>query len=331
MEKGGWGKKGGYGKGWGKERKPPPGLPEDFVVDETARITGIVETYYKWHGYGFIKPETPGAVPNDKIFVHWSSIQTNDRFPFLMKDQAVEFNMVKWTEGMGETKIQTLRAKQVTMPGGAPIAVQDDLDSEKKTFVGGQILRYTGHLKFYNPSKGFGYVTLDAGFKLDEPVPTELKVEDSEVNAGGQRPKTKLENIKVEFGIVKNRRGQFLAYNMTLPGGHPLTKENVEHKQVLGDQTYQGVISFYNWQQGWGFVVPSDPTALPDAVTEKLAQMAADTKAKGKTVQHEHGLYFSRADVQPTCKAAKDLAVTFTLYTDDKGAGACEIKSVAPE
>ena len=28
-----------------------------------------------------------------------------------------------------------------------------------------------------------------------------------------------MENVDVEFGIVKNKRGQYLAYNMTMPGG----------------------------------------------------------------------------------------------------------------
>merc|ERR1719324_1525748 len=135
--------------------------------------------------------------------------------------------MQKWTEGWGDKKTLTLRGKKITMPGGANIAVQEGVDKEKKTFVGAQNLRYSGKLKFFNPMKGFGYITIDEGYKFEgETVPTEIKVEGSEINAGGKRTRTKLENLAVEFGIVKNRKGtDFLAYNVTLPGGIAVTKE----------------------------------------------------------------------------------------------------------
>jgi len=330
---GGWGKgkggKWGWGKGWskGQEKKSPPSLPEDFAVDTEARYKGTVESYWKWHGYGFIKPEQTGLVPGDKLFIHWSSIQTEDRFPFLLKDQEVEFGLQKWTEGWGEKKTLTLRGKKITMPGGANIAVQESVDKEKKTFVGAQNLRYSGKLKFFNPMKGFGYITLDEGYKFEgETVPTEIKVEGSEINAGGKRTRMKLENLAVEFGIVKNRKGtDFLAYNVTLPGGIAVTKETVEHKQVIDGSTCQGEISYYSWQQGWGFITPAPGVVLPEIVKTKLAAMVEALKAKGKTVQQENALYFTKTDVNQGVKAAKGLAVTFTLYTDDKGAGACNI------
>mmetsp|Transcript_73506 Transcript_73506/g.204240 ORF Transcript_73506/g.204240 Transcript_73506/m.204240 type:complete len:335 (+) Transcript_73506:1-1005(+) len=330
---GGWGKGGwgngfgkGFVKGWGKqEKRSPPSIPEDFVVDTETRYKGTVDSYYKWQGYGFIKLDQAGVVPNDKIFVHWSNIQSNDRFPFLPNGYEVEFNILRWTEGWGANKTLTLRAKNVTAPGGSPIQVQDGIDAEKKTFVGAQTLRYSGKLKFYQPSRGFGYVTLDEGYKFDEPLPTDLRVEEAEMNCGGRRPTMRMVDLTVEFGIVKNRRGNFLAYNLTLPGGAVLSKENLEHRTTLEGQLYNGTVSFYNLRQGWGFITPSASQPLPPTVAAKLEQAVAEAKAKGKTIKQENALYFIKSDVLQGCKIAQDFEVTFELYTDDKGAGACKV------
>merc|ERR1712113_982877 len=130
--------------------------------------------------------------------------------------------------------VETLRAKFVTMPGGSNIAVQDEEDAKNKTFVGGQNLRYTGTLKWYSPQKNMGSVTLDEGYALDADVPKQLQVEEQEVNCGGKRPKMKLENVAVEFGIYKNKKGQYRVYNMCLPGGAIMGRENIEGRVALG-------------------------------------------------------------------------------------------------
>eukprot|EP00929_Paragymnodinium_shiwhaense_P045023 TRINITY_DN23057_c0_g1_i3.p1 TRINITY_DN23057_c0_g1~~TRINITY_DN23057_c0_g1_i3.p1 ORF type:complete len:120 (+),score=20.96 TRINITY_DN23057_c0_g1_i3:68-427(+) len=95
---GGYGKGWGWGKGSGMPRKSALAIPEDHVIDKEARYTGTVSTYYKWKGYGFIKLSQEGVVPHDTIFVHWSNVQTDDRFPFLVKDAQVEFGLFKWME-----------------------------------------------------------------------------------------------------------------------------------------------------------------------------------------------------------------------------------------
>merc|ERR1719158_2419116 len=84
--------------------------------------------------------------------------------------------------------IWTLKAKSVSMPGGNLIAVQDEMDAQTKQFVGGQHLRYTGQLQFFNPKRGFGWLTMDDGYALTEPVPKEMRVDLPEVNAGGKQP-----------------------------------------------------------------------------------------------------------------------------------------------
>merc|ERR1719172_254361 len=119
----------------------------------------------------------------------------------------VEFSVEKTRHW--QTNLMTLRASNVTMAGGLNVAVQDDIDAQEKDFVGGQHLRYTGTLKFFNPRLGFGYVTMDQGYDVDASVPSDLRVETMEVNSGGRRP-LPMQNIAVEFGIWKDeRRGKY--------------------------------------------------------------------------------------------------------------------------
>lgn len=302
-------------------------VDDDFAVDPAARFAGTVAFYSKLKGYGFVELDQKGFVPNDTIFVHWRNIQSEDRFPFLYKGIVVEFGILKWKE-QGKT---TLRAKEVSMAGGVAVSLQDKVDAEKKTFVGGQDLRYTGTLKFYNPKQGYGYVAIDAGYAVGADVPAELRVERSEVNSGPASPGW-MQDLKVEFGIWKTTRNVCKVYNMTLPGGMPVTTAALEHRAPLGGQTYRGEVTMWNWKQGWGFVKPDASVPLPPAVVEKLAEQTqvATEKAtsKGKTCSGEQLLYFRKVDVPMGTRLQKGSQVMFQLYTDDKGAGASQIQTV---
>merc|ERR1719343_1100221 len=214
-------------KPWVKKDAPPRGVVTDtFKVSEAQRFTGTVTAYYKLSGYGFITMDTKGLVPDDKLFVYWSSITSADRFPLLNKDMKVSFS-IKKEEKKGK---QVVSASNVTTELGQPIALQDESDT-KKTFVGGQFIRYTGTLKFYQPKNGYGYIQIDEGFQYDqEGVPKEIRVETAEVNAGGQNAGD-MKDVKVEFGIWKTQKGAFKAYNMTAPGGDPLPAGTPEPKK----------------------------------------------------------------------------------------------------
>jgi len=212
---GGWGK-GGWGGGKGKDRAPPKNtVPADFAVTPEQRFTGKVESYYKFNGYGFITPDQAGVLPGDRVFVHWEGITSTDRFPSLVKDMVVEFSVEKVEKG----DVSTLRAINLTGAGGAAVSLQDSTDAEKKSFVGGQNLRYTGQMKFFTWKKGFGYIAIDDGFQYgEEVVPKEIRAELAECNAGGANPADMKETL-VEFGIWKTKKGAYKAYNVTLPGG----------------------------------------------------------------------------------------------------------------
>merc|ERR1712039_327946 len=248
-------------------------------------------------------------------------IQTDDRYPHLMKDMVVEFSLMKWKD----RGVETLRAKNVTMPGGGNIAVQDEEDAKNKTFVGGQNLRYTGTLKWYSPQKEMGKVTLDEGYALDADVPKELQVEEHEVNCGGKKPKMAMEKLAVEFGIYKTKKGQYRVYNMCLPGGAAMSRESVEGRVPLGPTLYSGVIHYSTW--GWGHIKPNPGQPLPIKVRQKMAETLAEAKKKAKPgITPEEILYFNKDDcAKDFYKPTKDTKVKFKVYSDNKGVGACEI------
>jgi len=316
--------------GQGEHSTRVPTVPEDFAIDPNARFLGTVSFFSKLKGYGFIELTEKGVIPEDRLFVQWRSIKSDDRFPFLSKDMEVEFSVNKWT-GMGPRGQVSLRAKDVTMPGGMQVHLQEEMDAKSKAFLGGQDLRYTGTLKFYNPRSGYGYISVDPGFQPPEGelIPTELRVECSEVNAGGQQP-VFMENLQVEFGIWKTSRDVPKAYNVTLPGGVPLTQPNLENRQTQNGQMYRGEVQMWNWK--WGFIKADASPPLPENVQAKLTQQTLDAKKRaeerGKTGSEEELIYIRRDDVESGVKLQKGSQVMFQIYLDDKGVGAFQVQAI---
>lgn len=306
-------------------------VPPDYEVDHDARYSGTVDFYSKLKGYGFIEVGDKGALPEDRIFVQWRNIDSKDRFPFLVKGLEVEFGIMKWRDSSRRGQV-SLRAKNVTLPDGASVHLQDEIDAAKKQFIGSQEGRYTGNMKFFNPKAGYGYITVDPGFVVEGvSIPTELRVERSEVNAGGKQPQW-MQNLAVEFGIWMTSRGVPKAYNVTLPGGAALTQSALENRQALGGQTYRGEVQMWNWKQGWGFIKADASVALPPHVQAKLTQQTqtAQQKAasKGRTGSDEELLYVRRSDIAPGVKLQKGSQVMFQIYVDDKGVGAFEVQTI---
>lgn len=301
-------------------------LPAGSTVDKTKRYEGTVISYRKWSGYGWVKMNETGIVPDDKVFVFWKSIQTVDRFPFLNQDLTVEFGLHPYKSKKAKDAT-FVRAKAVTLPKGAKLSLQDAEDAEKKTFVGGQTLRYTGTLKFFHKRDGFGYITMDDGYDLKgEAVPKEIRVESAEFNSGGKEPIgiRKGKDVKVEFGIWKTKKGQYKGYNMTLPKMTPITKEALEGRQETTGRMYTGTLTSNLWRQGYGFIEVEG--TIPPQVTTKIQEMNAATKSKDNS---DKNLYFRSSDIRDNEWLKKGQKVEFKIYTDEKGAGAMDIHSVA--
>merc|ERR1711957_929772 len=205
-------------KEW-KEHKPKQVIPEDFKLNEKKIYKGEVKEYWRLNGYGWITLDEKNFIPDDKVFIFWSGINSSDRFPSLNKEQKVQFTMKKEKDKKGN---MTIKAHAVSEIGGKKITIQDEVDS-KKEFVVSQAARFKGQLKFFNPNKGFGYITVNKGQSFGaEEVPEELRVEIAEVNAGDKQPGYLKTEIPVEFGIWKDKKGQFKAHNTMKPGKKPM-------------------------------------------------------------------------------------------------------------
>jgi len=100
-----------------------------------------------------------------------------------------------------------------------------------------------------------------------------------------------------------------------------------ENREELGIETFTGVIHSYNWKFGWGFIMPDNPEELPQQAKDKLQEAMEAAAAEGKEWTDENLLYFRKPDVNHTegFKLGKEVAVTFQVYVDDKGAGAYEV------
>jgi len=90
---------------------------------------------------------------------------------------------------------------------------------------------------------------------------------------------------------------------------------------------YTGKITNYNVKAGWGFVLPDDPDTLPEDVQTAMTDSVRKAEEAGKKPGDPNLIYFRKPDLAEGFKATRDAAVTFELYTDDKGVGAYNISS----
>lgn len=103
-------------------------------------------------------------------------------------------------------------------------------------------------------------------------------------------------------------------------------KAQEENRQPMDGGPYTGIIQGYNGKHGWGFVLPDEPGTLPEDVQSSLVEASEQQRSAGKTVDQDYLIYFRKPDLK--CKPERGTAVTFQLYTDDKGIGASEINAV---
>jgi len=321
---------GGWGGGGGKWKSAPKPLPADHPLpDKDVRYSGTVTKYVMNSGYGWVELKQKGVVPEDKVNVSYKDIASVDRYPCLKEGMQVELTLETY-EMKSHPGKTFLRSKAISGPGGAAIAVQDEIDAETKTFVGSQNLRYSGTMKFYSVKQRYGYITMDDGYSLPEPVPKEIRVEHSEVNCGGKEVPKNMKNVPCEFGIYK-QDGNFLAYNATMPGSVPFTLEALDNRQMFaGDKEWKGKIEVLYWNQGWGFIKLDPSEVVPPHVATKIAELAASDKNKSRKMDSEF-VFFTTEEARKGEWLKKGMSVGFKLYLDDMGLGALDIHGLAAE
>jgi cold shock CspA family protein len=295
---------------------------KNFDVDEDMRYSGTCVHYNTAAGYGFVKPDSDSGIPIESVMVYWKNIESDDRWPFLHKGLKVQFSLQKTKKG----KEEQLKCVKVTDENGDNVSLQED-NEEKFDYVGDRSMRFLGNVKFFDFSKGFGYVTLQKGYEIDAKVPTELRVARQQINAGTDAPNL-TKGMEVEFGIQISKKGAYQCYRMTLPGGDDIIREVVDNRQPLNNTVLKGTITFWNRDGGFGWIKPTSTLdkASQAALQEDLTKRQAKAKKAGKEEPKEAAIYFRRGDrANFDTRIGRSTDVTFKLYKDDQGVGACEV------
>lgn len=101
-------------------------------------------------------------------------------------------------------------------------------------------------------------------------------------------------------------------------------KMEEENRSVIDTAPLTGVVCNYNWKQGFGFILPDSPDDLPEEIKDELRK-ANKARREPREKGYENILYFRKPDVETNFRIKKDSEVTFGVYMDDKGCGACDV------
>lgn len=176
---GGGGPRGGGGGGGGFNRMPAQ-------VVGTGK--GTVKFFNGQKGFGFIQQETGG----EDVFVHISAVERAG-LEGLAEGQELEFNLV---DRGGKVSAQDLQVV------GEVIAAPQAEAPPKRELTGD---RATGTVKFFNATKGFGFLVRDDG----QP---DAFVHISAVERSGLSQIN--EGERFEFDLEVDRRGKYSAVNL---------------------------------------------------------------------------------------------------------------------
>ena len=182
----GGGRSGGGGFGGGAPRTG--GAPSTVV----GQGRGVVKFFNSDKGFGFIQPETG----TEDIFVHISAVQRAG-LDGLAEGQQLEYQLVDRGGKVSASDLVVVGDVIAVAKREAPAQQQRQLTGEKAT----------GTVKFFNATKGFGFINRDDG----QP---DAFVHISAVERAGLRGLN--EGDKVEFEIEADRRGKSSAVNLVL-------------------------------------------------------------------------------------------------------------------
>jgi len=162
---------------------------------------GTVISFKKQRGFGHIKPDDKKF--GDKIFCHWTSIKTSEKWPTLKDGMRVAFQAER--DGMNSNQWRTT---EVYGEDGEELTAKDHVTLFEKG------KKFKGSCKSYNKSTGQGIIITEK----DGPWGEEgVKVLRSDINGDGGTPYLKPKQ-KVQFQLTKEEDG-YRAIDVTLPGG----------------------------------------------------------------------------------------------------------------
>jgi len=195
---------------------------DEETIDESVRYKGTVNKFFKRRGFGTITPEGKTADDKDaQVFVHWKQIQSSDQWPTLEDGMVVEYYL--GTKKNPRKKNQGTFAANVTLEGGNPVSVADTRNYPDKT------QRFQGTVKWFDPRKGFGFVSPKEDFCFEE-VDFEAKDakiyvarEDIKMADGVEVSPSLKKGAEIEFTLYSQDEGKkWGAGEVTKPGGDAL-------------------------------------------------------------------------------------------------------------
>lgn len=180
---------------------------------------GTVISFKKQRGFGHIKPDDKKF--GDKVFCHWTSIKTSEKWPTLKDGMRVAFQAER--DGMNSNQWKTT---EVYSESGEELTAADQVELIEKG------KKFKGSCKSYNKSKGEGIIIPEGkGPWLDKGV----KVLRSDINGDGGTPFLKPKQ-KVKFQLTKEDDG-YRAINVTLPSGRKIPTGGKKAEEALKKTT----------------------------------------------------------------------------------------------
>jgi CspA family cold shock protein len=152
------------------ERRDAPRGGERGSGGGSGRAQGTVARFNAEKGFGFIEPDDGG----DDVFVHFSAIDS-DGYRELEEGQRVEFDAVRGQRGMQAEGVRVVGGGGGGGGGGGsrggrperggpdrPRGGRDERPARRPSGGGGGG-RGQGTVNWFNPEKGFGFITPDDG------------------------------------------------------------------------------------------------------------------------------------------------------------------------
>lgn len=192
---------GGFGGGGGG-RPPRPQMPAQVVGEGT----GAVKFFNKDKGFGFVARDDGG----DDVFIHISAVEQAG-LEGLASGQTLAFTLVDRNGRISATDLKIV-GEQLPLTsgggaGGAGGGFGGDRPARPRRELTGE--RTSGEVKFFNGSKGFGFIKRDDGG-------ADCFVHISAVERAGFHGLN--EGDRVEFDIEVDDRGKYSAVNLASSG-----------------------------------------------------------------------------------------------------------------
>ncbi len=179
------------GGGGGFNRGPRPQMPAQVVGEGT----GTVKFFNSEKGFGFVARDDGG----EDVFVHISAVEQAG-LTGLASNQTLAFTLVDRNGRISATDLKiTGEHLAVDAPAERPARARRQLTGE----------RASGEVKFFNSSKGFGFIKRDDGG-------ADCFVHISAVERAGMHALN--EGDRVDFDIEVDDRGKYSAVNLAAGG-----------------------------------------------------------------------------------------------------------------